>query len=71
VGSLELGYLTFRFVAGNSVAFLNFSDELVAPSFEHFQSSSVNRPHFSFALPINCFQFPLIWSLFIFELLSS
>jgi len=30
VGSLEFGYLTFRFVASNSVTLLKFPDELIA-----------------------------------------
>jgi hypothetical protein len=35
VGSFELGYLTFRFVASNSVALLKFPDELIALPFDH------------------------------------
>jgi len=34
--SLELGYLTFRLFAGNSVAFLDLSNELIALSLDNF-----------------------------------
>ena len=35
MGPLELGYLTFRFVASNSVAFLDFSNELITLPFDN------------------------------------
>ena len=32
---LKVGYLTLRFLASNSVALLNFADELIALSFDN------------------------------------
>ena len=66
---LELGYLTFCFFTGNSLAFLDLSNELIALSFR--RPSSHRRsivPQVSFAFPANCFQLPLIWSVFIWNL---
>jgi len=61
---LEVGYLTLCFLASNSIALLNSSDELIAPAYDDLPIVVGQLTHFSWALPRNCFRFPFIWSVF-------
>jgi hypothetical protein len=65
---LELGYLTFCFSTSNSVAFLDLSNELIALSFDDLPVIVGQSSPGLLAFPANCFQLPLIWSVFIWNL---
>jgi hypothetical protein len=57
---LQLGNLTFGFIASDPIALLDLPDELIALSFYDLPIIGCQAAHFSLAFPTSWFQFPLI-----------